>query len=259
MHEAVPGALLDRLERHAQIEAGPLGEHQRLAGGDEMDERQHVGDHLDHRRAAQRTGVQHRLADGGQELAVTLVERLVTADEHGDLAGRCLVHAPGDGRLQHGDAGIGGDRCQAEGLVAIGRAHVDPRAVSLGESGKDTVGARYDRVDRRWRRQAGEHHVRRCGHRSRAVRPCGTVADELVAERPVEVVHRERVSPPLDAGGEVAAEVAEPDEADTIAHAAASSLGTGFDKWPSVRSPPHADRPTWKDRPVPPGRQLHGR
>ncbi len=53
VHEAVAGACLDRLEGLGEIEPAALGQHQCLAIGHEMDEGEHVGDDLDHRRRAQ--------------------------------------------------------------------------------------------------------------------------------------------------------------------------------------------------------------
>src|SRR5882724_8621174 len=48
MDEAGPGARLDCREHLRKVEAGTPGEHQCLARGDQVDEREHVGDHLEH-------------------------------------------------------------------------------------------------------------------------------------------------------------------------------------------------------------------
>ena len=61
--EARARARLDHLERLRQVEACAPREHQRLAGRDEVDEGEHVGDHLDHRGAAERPDVEDPAAD----------------------------------------------------------------------------------------------------------------------------------------------------------------------------------------------------
>ena len=74
VHEARAGARLDHLVGLGQVEPGPPGEHQRLTRRDEVDERQHVGDHLDHRGAAERADVEDLAADRLERRQVRCVD-----------------------------------------------------------------------------------------------------------------------------------------------------------------------------------------
>ena len=74
VHEAVPGARGDGVERRAQVHPGLRAQHHGLARGDEVDEGEHVGDDLGHRglfyapevNDATAHGLQGGLVRGGQ-------------------------------------------------------------------------------------------------------------------------------------------------------------------------------------------------
>ena len=97
------------MERLREIEPAALGEHQRLARRDEMDEGEHVGDHLDHGGAADRADMEDLLAHGFEGGAMALESRRVAADDDGDLARRGQMHAAGDRRLQRLHARLRGE------------------------------------------------------------------------------------------------------------------------------------------------------
>ena len=57
----------EELERSAdwrlrKVDAALFRQHQRFAAGEQMDEREHIGDHLDHRRLADRPDVENPVA-----------------------------------------------------------------------------------------------------------------------------------------------------------------------------------------------------
>ena len=126
--EARAGARLDHLERLRQVEPAALCQHQRLAGGDEMDEREHVRDHLDHRGAAKRADVEDPAADRLEHRQVRSEDLGIAADDDGDLPGRRKVNAAGDRCLEARDPLRGGEGREPLELVAVVRARVDPRA-----------------------------------------------------------------------------------------------------------------------------------
>ncbi len=104
VHERVAGRGADDLESRGEIDAAALGQHQRLARGDEVDEGEHVGDDLDHRGRADRADVEDAPPHRRQRGPVALEQLRLAADDDGDLAGLGQMHAAGDGTLQGGDA-----------------------------------------------------------------------------------------------------------------------------------------------------------
>ena len=196
-----------------QVEPAAPRQHQRLAGGDEVDEREHVRDHLDHRRAAERPDVEDPAADRLEHRQVRSEDRRIAADDDGDLAGGGEVHAAGDRRLEAVDPLRGGERREALELVAVVRARVDPGS-ARSEPLEQAALAREHVRDGPRRRQAGEDGVRGGADLRGRVGPGRSVGDELPRRVGVAVVHGQR-----EAGGEEVrrqrpAEVAEADEAE---------------------------------------------
>ena len=124
--EARAGAGLDHLERLGQVEPAAPRQHQRLTGGDEVDEREHVRDHLEHRGAAERADVEDPAADRLEHRQVSSEDRRIAADDDGDLAGRREVHATGHRRLEAVDPLRRRECCETLELVAVVGARVDP-------------------------------------------------------------------------------------------------------------------------------------
>ncbi len=169
--EAVAGARPDHLERLRQVEPAALCQHQRLAGGDEMDEREHVRDHLDHRRAAERADVEDPAADRLEHRQVRGEDLGIAADDDGDLPGRREVNAAGDRRLEAARSPArrrapraararGGRSCSSRSTCRL-RASPSSSPLAPGEH----VG------DRPRRRQAGEDRVRGARDRARESPP----------------------------------------------------------------------------------------
>ncbi len=131
----------DRPPGLAKIKAGAFRQHQRLGVGDEVDEGEHVGDHLDHRGGAQRTHVKELAADRLQGRFVLLEQRLVAAGEHRDLALGGKVDAAGHRCFQCLDAVLGGNLGEPQRLVATERRILDPGAALL-QPGEQSVRAR---------------------------------------------------------------------------------------------------------------------
>ena len=127
VYEAGARARFDHLERLREVETAALREHQRLTRSHEVDEGEHVRDHLDDRRAAEEADVEHLAADRLERGPVRLVDTLISTDEHGDLTRCSEVDAARDRRLETVDAPRLRERRETLQLVTVVRARVDPR------------------------------------------------------------------------------------------------------------------------------------
>ena len=188
-----------------------------------MDEGQHVGDHLDHRGRAERSHVDdlaaHRLQAGWWRAE----QRLVAADEHGDLAGRGPVHAAGDRAPPAW-------RCRARAARAA------KRRISSGPLVLISIQVAPCRHRRQQLRRApprvalGEGRQVMTASTAAAPAPPGSppsaapAASRRLGARRVEVVDGDGEAGADQARGEVAAEMAEADEA--VAHRLTSGRST---------------------------------
>src|SRR6202000_1606180 len=100
MHEAIAGTGLDGMEGLSEIKPATLRQHQGLAGGDQMNEGQHIGDDLDDRGAAQRSHMEHFATDSLEYRQMRLEDSFLAADQDGDIAAGSLVNAAGHRRFQ---------------------------------------------------------------------------------------------------------------------------------------------------------------
>ena len=210
--------------RLRQVEARSLREHERLAAGDEVDEREHVGDHLEVGGATERTDMEDATAHRLEERHVRCCHSLVAAHDHRDLTGRRPLDAAGDGCLERRDPDLGCCLGKSQQLVPVVRAHVDPGAPAR-QSGEDTVVGFECRRDRRRRRKAGDHDVDRPGELRAGVGPAGARGLETPGRTSVEVVYDQREPGAHEAGGEVSTQPSDADEADAHQSRTGSSAG----------------------------------
>ena len=137
-----------------------------------MDESEHVRDHLEVRGAAERSDVEDPSAHRLEERPLSVEHRLVAADDDRDLARRGEVHAARDGRLERCDSVLVRQRRQTQELVAVVRAHVDPRR-AVPQRREHTVVSCDDARDDFGRRKTRDHRVGCAGglrRRSRGLR-----------------------------------------------------------------------------------------
>ena len=210
MHEARARARLDGVERLREVEPAALGEHERLAAGDEMDEGQHVGDDLDDARLAELAHVEDLAAHGFERGPMRLEHGLFAADQDRDLALRREVHPARHRTLEGRHALPGGERRDALDLALIGGAHLDPGAAAA-QTLQHAVRPRQHGVRRRRRRQAGDHAVDLLGERPRRIRPDAARVEQRLRRIAVQVVHHHLETGATQARREMFAEIAEAD------------------------------------------------
>ena len=207
-----------------QVEASPLREHERIPAGDEVDERKHVGDHLEVGRATERADMEDATAHRLEERHVRCCHDLVAADDHRDLTCRRQMDAAGDGCLERRDPDLVCCLGKSQQLVPVVRAHVDPGAPAR-QPGEDTVLGFECRRDRRRRRKARDHDVDRPGELRAGVGPAGARGLETLGRTSVAVVYDQREPGTHEAGGEVSAQPPDADEADAHQPTTGSSAG----------------------------------
>src|ERR1700679_2019596 len=108
MDEAIAGACGYGIERRAQVHSALCAEHQRLPGGDQMNERQHIGDHLRDCGLFDAAQINDPPAHGLQCRPMLIEHRLRTAHQNGDIAGLCAVDTARDRAGEGGNAQLAG-------------------------------------------------------------------------------------------------------------------------------------------------------
>ena len=222
--EARPGARRDHFVCLRQIEARPLREHERLSAGDEVDERKHVGDHLEVRGATERADMEDATSHRLEERHVRCCHDLVAADDHRDLTRRCQMDAAGDGCLERRDPELVCCLGKSQQFMPVVRAHVDPCAPGR-QPGEDAVLGFECRRHRSRRRKACDHDVDRPGELRARVGPAGARGLEAFSSTSVAVVYDQGEPGTHEAGGEMSAEPPDPDEADAHQPTTGSSAG----------------------------------
>ena len=213
MHKAVTGTGADRAVGGVRVDAVFGRHHHRLGRSDQMDEGQHIGDHLHHRGVAQLAHVDDLPAHGGEQRLHTLVDRLFAADQHGDLARVGQMHPAGHRALQHADAACGGGVVQALQVFEVGGAHLDPDAAG-GQVLEHTARPFDDLAGDGGRWQGCDHHVGATARAGDIVRPMCTQGHQRLGEFLVQVGHGDVKAALDEAAAQALAQCAEADEAD---------------------------------------------
>ena len=131
MHEARTRAGLDDVVGLREVDAAALGKHQGLASGAQMDEGKHIGDHLDHRRLAERPDMENLAAHRFKRWPVFRKHFGAATDDHCNVTRRRKVHPTCHGALQHlGATRMRHRRKTIEVGLAVG-AHLDPGGTLL--------------------------------------------------------------------------------------------------------------------------------
>ena len=205
------------MKRLGEIEPALLRQHQRLAGGDEVDEGQHVGDDLDHRRRADRAHQERARTHRFDCFAVALVEGGVAADQCRDFSRGREVDATGDGALQRLDAPRGGKRRETDNFVAAVGRHLDPGSAPRQAFQQPSRAGEYGLADL-GRGQAGDGVF--CAGRRVRWRGGGGGAERYEARdrRRIMVVDGDVEAVADERGGEMTPEMAEADEGVCLAH-----------------------------------------
>ena len=192
-----------------EVDAGAFGEHQGLAAGHEVDEGQHVGDDLDDRGRAQGPHVDDLDADRPEDRGEPGGEVGIAAGEHGDLATGREVHAAGNRGLEGPNAAGRRQFGECPDVVPAKGGKLDPG----GPPGQRLEDLGEDRPGCSRRGQAGQHRVAVTGERAGTRRPASAECQMPVGPALVPVVNDEIKPGPGEAGGEMAAELAQADKA----------------------------------------------
>ena len=151
----------------------------------------------------------HRL----EERSLSLEHRRVAADDDRDVARRGEVHAAGDRRLKRCDPALARQRRQPQELVAVVRAHVDPRG-AVRQCREHTVTGFDDVCDDSGRRKTRDHRVGCAGGVCGRPRALGTRRDKTTNGLVVTIVDDDVEPGVHEARREVPTQAPDADEAD---------------------------------------------
>src|ERR1700730_12825913 len=186
-----------------------------------------VGEDFEHGGGADGTGVQDLLTENRQHRQDTLEGRTRAAGEYRDVAGGGAVAAAGHGAIHRRGAPFLDPRGQAPGLGVISSAHFEPDLAG-SEAGENTVGLLHDLRRNGRRGQAGDHQIDARGELPGGVRWLCATGDERRHALRIQVPHRQLDPVAQQVAGELAADIAQADEADAqVTHVKAPGARAG--------------------------------
>ena len=209
--EAVAGARRDRVECRAEVHARLGAQHQGLAGGDQMNERQHIGDDLGDRRlldpAEMYNPPTHRLKC--RPVGLEYLSR--AANENGDFAGLGAMDPSCDGTGEGGDPQTSGALREGFDFREIVGAHFDPSRAGAEDAERPIE----HRLRGGGRGQTGDQAIAARGQFAHRGRPSRAGGEDGIGRTALEVMHLEREAGAGEIRRQVSAQMTESDKSVT--------------------------------------------